>query len=122
MLKVIVLANHLWGTNLTQDNVKCEGISGLTETMVKEAVEEGQHWKLIGKATRQDDGSIIASVTPEKLNLLHPLSAINGVVNAITFSSDMLGDVTISGPGAGRTETAYAILSDIIAMHQRGSI
>ena len=122
MLKVIVLANHLWGTNLTQDDVECEGISGLTETMVKEAVDEGQHWKLIGKATKQDDGSIIASVTPEKLNLLHPLSAINGVVNAITFSSDMLGDVTISGPGAGRTETAYAILSDIIAMHQRGSI
>jgi len=89
--------------------------------MIKEAVVEGQHWKLIGKATRQDDGSIIASVAPQKLNLLHPLGGINGVVNAVTFSSDMLGDVTISGPGAGRIETAYAILSDIIAMHKRGA-
>jgi homoserine dehydrogenase len=121
MLKVLVLANHLWGTNLTQEDVKCEGISGLTEAIVREAAEEDEHWKLIGGATRQDDGSIIASVAPQKLNLLHPLGGINGVVNAVTFSSDMLGDVTISGPGAGRIETAYAILSDIIAMHKRGA-
>jgi len=30
--------------------------------------------------------------------------------------------VTVSGPGAGRIETAYAILSDIIAIHQRKEI
>jgi len=28
--------------------------------------------------------------------------------------------VTVSGPGAGRVETAYALLSDIIAMHTAG--
>ena len=65
---------------------------------------------------------IIASVSPEKLDLFHPLGGINGVVNAITFTSGMLGDVTISGPGAGRTETAYAILSDIIAIHQSAKV
>ena len=122
MLKVLVLANHLWGTNLTQEDVRREGISDLTEVMVKEAVEVGQHWKLIGTASKQDDGSVIASVSPQKLDLLHPLGGINGVVNAVTFASEMLGDVTISGPGAGRTETAYAILSDIIAIHQRGKL
>jgi len=47
------------------------------------------------------------------------LSGISGAVNALTFTTDMLGDVTISGPGAGRIETAYAILSDIIAIHNR---
>jgi homoserine dehydrogenase len=26
--------------------------------------------------------------------------------------------VTVSGPGAGRTETAFALLSDIISIHQ----
>ena len=122
MLKVIVLANRLWGANLTQDDVKCEGITGLSEAMVKEAVADDKHWKLIGKASKQDDGSIIASVSPEKLDLFHPLGGINGVVNAITFTSGMLGDVTISGPGAGRTETAYAILSDIIAIHQSAKV
>lgn len=122
MLKVIVLANRLWGANLTRDNVQCQGITGLTETMVKEAVAEGCHWKLVGKASKQEDGSVVASVSPEKLSLEHPLAGISGAVNAITFTSGMLGDVTVSGPGAGRTETAYAILSDIIAIHQRKEI
>ncbi|MEU1853805.1 hypothetical protein ABZ499_32225 [Streptomyces sp. NPDC019990] len=30
-----------------------------------------------------------------------------------------LGTVAVSRPGAGRIETAYALLSDIIAIHQR---
>ena len=119
VLKVIVLANRLWDANLTQENVQCQGITGLTETMVKQAAAEGCHWKLLGKASKQEDGSIVASVSPEKLSIVHPLAGISGAVNAITFTSGMLGDVTVSGPGAGRVETAYAILSDIIAIHQR---
>lgn len=31
----------------------------------------------------------------------------------------LLGTVTVSGPGAGRIETAYALLSDIIAIRRR---
>jgi homoserine dehydrogenase len=119
MLKVIVLANRLWNADLSAADVSCKGITCLTETMVKEAVAEGCHWKLLGKATRKSDGSIVASVSPEKLSAEHPLSGISGAVNALTFTTDMLGDVTVSGPGAGRIETAYAILSDIIAIHQR---
>ena len=119
VLKVIVLANRLWDANLTQENVQCQGITGLTETMVKQAAAEGCHWKLLGKASKQEDGSIVASVSPEKLSIVHPLAGISGAVNAITFTSGMLGDVTVSGPGAGRIETGYAILSDIIAIHQR---
>jgi homoserine dehydrogenase len=119
MLKVIVLANRLWGADLSAADVSCKGISSLTEAMVKDATAEGCHWKLLGKAMKQSDGSIVASVLPEKLSMEHPLSGISGAVNALTFTTDMLGDVTVSGPGAGRIETAYAILSDIIAIHHR---
>ena len=37
-----------------------------------------------------------------------------GADNAMTISTDALGDVTIVGPGAGRTETGYSVLVDII--------
>lgn len=119
MLKVIVLANRLWGVDLSVSDVSCKGIDSLTETMVREAAAAGYHWKLLGKATKHSDGSIIASVSPEKLASAQLLSGISGATNALTFTTDMLGDVTISGPGAGRIETAYAILSDIIAIHHR---
>ncbi|MFZ2520710.1 MAG: homoserine dehydrogenase, partial [Anaerolineae bacterium] len=41
--------------------------------------------------------------------------------NAITFTTDLLGDVTLVGPGAGRQETGFAVLSDLldIALHSR---
>jgi homoserine dehydrogenase len=35
----------------------------------------------------------------------------------VSFDTDLLGAVTVSGPGAGRVENAYSLLSDIIAMH-----
>ena len=47
----------------------------------------------------------------------HPLAAISGATNAVSFTSPLLGAVTVSGPGAGRMETAYALLSDIISLH-----
>jgi homoserine dehydrogenase len=59
-----------------------------------------------------------ARVSAECLPVTHPLTGVSGAVNAVTFTTQMLGDVTITGPGAGRIETAYALLSDIIALHR----
>ena len=42
-----------------------------------------------------------------------------GAQNALTFDTDLLGKITIQGPGAGKIETGYAILSDILAIHGR---
>ena len=47
------------------------------------------------------------------------LAGTSGAVNTVAFSTDHLRTVTVSGPGTGRIETAYALLSDIIAIHDR---
>jgi homoserine dehydrogenase len=49
---------------------------------------------------------------------------VSGPTNAVSFDTDLLGTVTVAGPGAGRIETAYALLSDIIAIdaHQRAAV
>ena len=117
MLKVIVLANRLWGAHLSTKDVQCEGITKLSESQIRNAVENGARWKLIGKAIKHADGQITATVSPERLSLTQPLANINGPINAVTYHTEMLGDVTVSGPGAGRIETAYAVLSDIFAIH-----
>jgi homoserine dehydrogenase len=41
-----------------------------------------------------------------------------GAQNALTFDLDLLGKVTIQGPGAGKTETGQAILQDMLAIHR----
>jgi homoserine dehydrogenase len=43
-----------------------------------------------------------------------------GATNAITYTTDFLGTTTVIGAGAGRKETAYALLQDILAIHRQG--
>ena len=52
---------------------------------------------------------------PGEVDLTHPLAGIMGATNAVTITTDALGDVTIVGPGAGRAETGYSMLVDILA-------
>jgi len=51
------------------------------------------------------------------IDLSHPLAGVMGATNALTFTTDLLGDVTIVGPGAGRIETGFSILTDILSIH-----
>lgn len=118
-LKVTILANALWDGKLRPHDIPCRGISALSEAEVKRAAENGGGWKLLGQARRNQDGSVEASVAPQLLPAGHPLLAASGVTNAIAFDTDLLGLVTICGPGAGRIETAFAILSDLIELNQQ---
>ena len=115
-LKVTVLTNELLGVPLHPGQVEVEGITGVTPDMIADAASQGARWKLIGQAARAADGTVTASVAPRMLDAAHPLAGITGATNAVMFDTDYLGRVTLSGPGAGRIETAYALLSDIIAI------
>jgi len=110
------------GIDLSSEDVSCKGISNLTEAIAKDAFAEGCHWKLLGKAMKQSDGPIVTNETPKKLSVEHPLSGISGAENALTFTTDMLGDVTVSGPGAGRIETAYAIVGYYCDLSSQGRL
>lgn len=113
-LKVAILANVLFGTNITPADVTCRGITALTPSDIKAAHAEGLHWKLIGSGSRAEDGTINAKVEPVRVASGDPLASIGGAVNALTFIGVPLGATTIVGPGAGPVETAYAVLSDLI--------
>ena len=116
-LKVLILANELLGAGIELKDVQRRGISTLTAEDIRSAAQAGRRWKLVGAARRNANGAVTASVAPLQLPLDHGLAGVSGATNAVAFDTDLLGQVTVSGPGAGRVETAYALLSDIIAMH-----
>ena len=60
----------------------------------------GQRYKLIASAT-PTGGSVKAT----RLPLDDPLASVGGATNAITLETDLLGDITLIGPGAGKRET-----------------
>lgn len=116
-LKVVILAGQLLGATIAPTDVSCAGISSILEGDALRDTTAAARWKLIGSARRRDDGSVEAAVRPVRLPLEHPLAGISGATNAVSFTTDLLGAVMVSGPGAGRVETAYALLSDITAIH-----
>ncbi len=117
LAKVMQLSNIALGGNLKEEDIEREGITGITSEMIKAAAAEGMRYKLIG-STRKEGGKIIAYVKPIKLPLSDPLAGVGGAINALTFSCDLSGDVTIQGPGAGQMETGFALLIDILAINR----
>lgn len=117
-VKLAILANLLLGVPLQMSNVEREGIRELSTKDIVRAQKVGEVWKMVGWVERSPD-MVKASVKPIRLPQSHPLASVSGATNAVTFVTKLLGDVTIVGPGAGRVETGYAVLSDLLEIHQR---
>ncbi len=116
LAKIVILSNVLLGAEIAPADVKRQGITALTGEQIQAAKEKGFRYKLIAQARRKGP-QVEASVAPQKLPLADPLAGVMGAQNALTFDTDLLGKVTIQGPGAGKLETGYAILADILAIH-----
>lgn len=117
--KVIILSNVVLGKNLGWEDVKRKGITEITIDDIEKAKAEGKRWKLIGSSEVKSDGSIKAKVWPELLPLSDPLAGVGEATNALTYYTDELGPVTIVGPGAGRRETGFSLLIDLLEINRK---
>lgn len=115
--KVMILARSFMGASIAVSDVERTGITGITLDDIEAAKKERKRWKLIGRVKKEGSG-VRASVKPEKIDLTDPLAAIGGPTNALTFVTDLLGEVTIVGPGAGKTATGFSLLSDLLAINR----
>lgn len=114
-VKVSILAKILFGADIPVDKVERTGITKITPARIEEAKKNGRAVKLLA-GLANEKGGLRAYVAPVEVEASHPLASINGAANAITVSTDNLGDVTLIGPGAGRRETGQALLGDMIRM------
>ncbi len=118
LAKIVILANTVMGGDVHINHVYREGITSITLEDIEKAKKEGKRIKLIGKAWREN-GKVKAQVNPESLPLTDPLANVMGVLNAITFETDVTGDITIIGPGAGGYTAGYAMVTDMLEIHRR---
>lgn len=108
--KVAILANAVFGRNVTIKDVSIIGIDTITQEAIALAAENNMVIRLIGEVSETR-----LNVSPRLIPKGHPLS-ITGTLNTAVVETDFAGPVTVSGRGAGRKETASAILSDLIAI------
>lgn len=108
--KVAILANTVFGRNVTFNDVRITGITSITEEAISMAAARNMVIRLIGEVSETK-----LEVGPRLIPKGHPLS-ISGTLNTAQILSDLAGPITVSGRGAGRLETASAILSDLISI------
>lgn len=108
--KVVILANSVFHRNVTFSDVKITGITGITPDAIAQAAAHDMVIRLIGEIS---DNRL--EVAPRLIPAGHPLS-ITGTLNIAQIDADLAGPITINGRGAGRIETASAILSDLVAI------
>lgn len=117
MGKVLILSNVFMGGVMKKEEIQRQGITALTPEDIRKAAAEGKRWKLIG-SVRREGGKVVGSVGPQALPLSNPLTSVMGATNAAQFATDLLGEVTVVGAGAGRRETGFAILADLLDIHR----
>jgi homoserine dehydrogenase len=110
--KLVILSNSLLGANAKFGDVRRVGIRRMTPEAIRLAREAGQTIKLIGLAKKDQ-----LEVSPKLVPLGHPL-AVSGTLNAVTLKLDLAREISISGFGAGPTETSSSLLGDLIDIHR----
>jgi homoserine dehydrogenase len=111
-MKLVILANYAMGRQITIDQVKISGIRGLSLDAVREARSEGKVIKLLGSV----DQSGQARVMPVAIEQSEPLNVPKNI-NALRLITAACGPVTLVGRGAGGSETATAIVRDLVSIH-----
>jgi homoserine dehydrogenase len=111
--KVVILANSVFKRNVRISDVSITGITSVSAEAISLAADQGMVIRLIGEVSDK-----VLEVSPRLIPKEHPLS-ISGTMNKAQITTDLAGPITISGKGAGRKETASAILSDLIAIMNR---
>ena len=111
--KLSILAALAFGSEVNADAVYVEGISNVTPLDLAMADELGFRIKLLGVAERLGE-AIEQRVHPTMVPKGAQLAQVMGVTNAVAIQGDVVGEITLVGPGAGGDATASAVLADIV--------
>lgn len=111
--KLAVLALLAFGRSVEPGQIYVEGIQGITANDVRYAHDFGYTIKLLGIAKR-DGENLEVRVHPTLLPNSHPLSSVGGAHNGVFVKGDLIGDLVLYGPGAGRYPTTSAVISDLV--------
>jgi homoserine dehydrogenase len=113
-VKGCALANALMAARVAPAQVRRRGIRGLSPALVRRAAREGARYRLVVRA-RRARGRVQVSVGPERLAAGDPLAG-SGSDSALLLDTDLMGEIAIVERGGTVEQTAYGLLSDLVAL------
>ncbi len=114
--KLVILANSVLGVPATLDQVKVQGIVGITAGDLQAARAAGEAIKLLATARRNGGGYDLA-VAPTTLPGDHPMAKVRGWQMGIVYYTDIMGVLSASVDEFGPLPTGAAMLRDVIDIY-----
>jgi homoserine dehydrogenase len=115
--KLVILANSVLGVPATLDDVRVQGITGVTVEDLDAARAEGRVIKLVARAVRRDDGSYALTVAPTPLPAAHPLARLSGQQMGIVYHTDIYGVISAAILEESPVPSAATMLRDLLSIY-----
>ncbi|MDQ6596206.1 homoserine dehydrogenase [Bacillus salipaludis] len=115
--KLMVLSRVAFGNAPNWKAVERVGITSITSDLIETADQLGFRFKHVVSIQKEGD-KLIGSVRPVLVSKSHPFYHVEGVENAVNVFSDIVGRITLQGPGAGMFPTASAVIEDLVYVSQ----
>lgn len=115
--KLMILSALVFGRQLRVEDVARRGISDLSEEELSAA--RGARTGVLREVANlvlSHQGEAQASVEPRLVEPSDPLATVDGRRNAVVCTAAPLGEVLISGPGAGPELAGQGCLSDLLSV------
>ncbi len=112
--KISILTSLAYGEHVRPERLSCEGITKITYDDIAYASEHGYAIKLLGRATRAENGKVYAMTAPHLVPKDNALAGVNDVYNGILVVGNIVEDVLFCGRGAGSLPTASAVMADVL--------
>jgi homoserine dehydrogenase len=122
--KAAILASLAFHTEVPLEKVHREGITSITAEQIVAAKRDGYVIKLLAicefiESDESGGEGISVRVYPALVPRTHPLASVSGAYNAVFVEAAAAGSLMFYGSGAGGTQTASAILGDVVSAAKR---
>lgn len=122
--KAAILASLAFHTEVPLEKVFRQGITAITAEQMAAAKRDGYVIKLLAicefiEADQTGPEGISVRVYPALVPRSHPLGSVDGAYNAVFVEAEAAGRLMFYGAGAGGTQTASAILGDVVSAAKR---
>ena len=121
LYKTVILSRIAFGRDPVWQKPKPEGITAITSELIASAEKIGLRFKHIAHL-RKSGTAVTGTIQPMLVDGEHPLYHVEGVENAVNVHSDLIGRITLQGPGAGMFPTASAMIEDLVYVCENRSL
>lgn len=114
--KLSILTAHAFGTVIKPVEILYSGITQVTKSDAKRALEKNQVIKLMAHTRRLRNNKLAVFILPQFIDESNEFYQVNNEFNAVVTESVFADKHLLIGKGAGAYPTAAAVLSDIAAL------